>query len=61
MWIAYFSRVMRSRWNSLKATRDGGYSTETVIVVAALAACALVVVALIVAGITSKASSINFE
>ncbi|MGH8877023.1 MAG: hypothetical protein ACRD0P_06755 [Stackebrandtia sp.] len=46
-------------WKRLREQPDAGYSTETVIVTAAMAALALVALAIIVAEVTAKAESID--
>jgi hypothetical protein len=51
-------RVLAARLAQLRRS-EKGYSTETVIVTALLAAAAIAVIGIIVAKVTSKASSIN--
>ncbi len=51
--------VLGARWRALRADPDAGYSTETVIVTALLAALALTAVGIIVAKVVAKANSIT--
>jgi hypothetical protein len=57
--IGYLVTEIRHRWQSVKDTKDAGYTTETVIAVALLAALAIAVLAIIAVKITAKANSIN--
>jgi hypothetical protein len=57
--LAYMTAEIRHRWRIVRDTRDGGYSTEAVLVTALLVAMALVVIGIIVAKVTSKANNIN--
>ena len=57
--LAYLSAELRHRWNVVRRTGDGGYSTETVLVTALLVALAIVVVGIIAVKVTGKANSIN--
>ena len=57
--INYLFSEIRHRWHIVKASKDAGYTTETVIGIALLAALAIAVLAIIAAKITSKANSIN--
>jgi hypothetical protein len=57
--LAYLAAEIRHRWRIVRDTRDGGYSTEAVLVTALLVAMALVVIGIIVAKVTSKANNIN--
>ena len=51
--------VLAARWQALRADPEAGYSTETVIVTALLAALALTAVGIIVAKVVAKANSIT--
>ena len=51
--------VLHSRWEALRADPEGGYTTETVIVTALLAALALTAVGIIVAKVVSAANNIS--
>jgi hypothetical protein len=57
--IGYLFSEIRYRWQIVKASKDAGYTTETVIGIALLAALAIAVLAIIATKITSKANSIN--
>jgi hypothetical protein len=57
--LAHLTAEIRRRWRTVRDTRDGGYSTEAVLVTALLVAMALVVIGIIVAKVTSKANDIN--
>lgn len=57
--IAYLASQARHRWQTVRDTRDGGYSTEAVVVTAVLVALALAVLAIIAAKVVAKAGSIN--
>ena len=51
--------VLAARWQALRADPEAGYSTETVIVTALLAALALTAVGIIVAKVVSAAGNIS--
>jgi hypothetical protein len=57
--LSQLTRELHRRWQLLRAHRDAGYTTETVVVTAMLIALALLVVAILVAKVTSKANSID--
>lgn len=59
--IGYLTAEIRRRWQLVRDNKDGGYSTETVLVTALLVTLALVVMALIYAKVVSKAGSINLS
>jgi hypothetical protein len=59
--IEYLVGEIRYRWQIVKAGKDGGYTTETVIAIALLAALAIAVIAIIASKITAKANSINLD
>lgn len=50
---------LRTALKKLTANPDGGYASEAVLVTALLIVCALVVIGIIVAKVTSKANSID--
>jgi hypothetical protein len=58
LWTQMVEQI-RSRWQQLRATGDAGYSTETVVVTAALVILALAVLAIIAAKIIAKAKAID--
>ena len=57
--IRYLVAQIRQRWMQLRAEPEAGYTTETVVVTAMLVAMALVVIAIIVAKVTSTANNIQ--
>ena len=57
--IRHLFEVLCARWQALRAEPEAGYSTETVIVTALLAALALTAVGIIVAKVIAKANSIT--
>ncbi len=57
--IRHLFEVLCARWRALHAEPEAGYSTETVIVTALLAALALTAVGIIVAKVIAKANSIT--
>jgi hypothetical protein len=59
--LQYLTCQLRLRFNEVRhrLRDDAGYSTETVIVTALLAALGLAVVGIIVAKVTKKANGIN--
>ncbi len=57
--IRHLFEVLGARWRALRAEPEAGYSTETVIVTALLAALALTAVGIIVAKVIAKANSIT--
>jgi hypothetical protein len=59
MLIAYLSAEIRHRWQAVRDTGDGGYTTETVLVTALLVAVALAAIAAISAIIVAKANALN--
>lgn len=61
MWtpMAALIGAIRATWKKLTANPDGGYASETVLVTALLILCALVVIGLITAKVTSKANTID--
>jgi hypothetical protein len=59
--LTYLTGEIRRRWRILQATKDGGYSTEAVVVTAVLVALALVVLGIVAVKVTTKANSINLQ
>lgn len=60
--LSLVTTLLRHRAAELwRADREGGYTTETVIIVAALAVAALAVVAIIATKLNNKANSINLN
>jgi tRNA A37 threonylcarbamoyladenosine synthetase subunit TsaC/SUA5/YrdC len=59
--IGFLLTEIRHRWQIVKDSKDAGYTTETVIGIALLAALAIAVLAIIAAKITAKANSINLD
>jgi hypothetical protein len=62
--IDFLVTEIRHRWRMVRASKDAGYTTETVIGIALLAALAIAVIAIIAiiaAKVTAKANSINLE
>ncbi len=57
--IKHLFAVLYARYQTLRAEPEAGYSTETVIVTALLAALALTAVGIIVAKVIAKANSIT--
>ena len=57
--IRHLFTVLHGRWAALRADPEAGYTTETVIVTALLAALALTAVGIIVAKVIAKANGIS--
>ena len=57
--LRHLYEVLHSRWEALRADPEGGYTTETVIVTALLAALALTAVGIIVAKVVAAANNIS--
>jgi hypothetical protein len=57
--LSYLATELRERWHTVRDTKDGGYSTEAVVVTAVLATGALIVFGIIIAKLVSKANGIN--
>jgi hypothetical protein len=57
--LAMLIRGLRVRLSTARRDRDGGYSTEAVLVTALLVAAALAVIGGIIAKVTAKANSIS--
>lgn len=51
--------VLRSRLAVVRGTRDAGYTTETVVVVALLVALAIAAIAIITSKVLAKANNLN--
>lgn len=61
MWthIAALITTLRATWKKTNHHPDDGYASEAVLVTALLIVCALVVIGIIVAKVTSKANDID--
>ena len=59
--IDFLVTEIRQRWRMVRASKDAGYTTETVIGIALLAALAIAVIAIIAAKVTAKANNINLD
>jgi hypothetical protein len=59
--IGYLVEEVRYRWRIVRETKDAGYTTETVVVNAILAALALAVIAAIALKVSTKANNINLD
>lgn len=57
--IVYLTAEIRRRWQAVRATGDGGYTTETVLITALLVTLAIVVIGIILVKVTGKANSID--
>lgn len=57
--LRHLFQTLTVRWQALRADPDAGYTTETVIVTALLAALALTAVGIIVAKVVSAANNIS--
>ena len=57
--LTYLAAELRHRWQAVRATKDGGYSTEAVVVTAVLAVGAALVLGIVVAKLVAKANNIN--
>ena len=57
--LAYLAVEVRRRWRLVRDTKDGGYTTETVLVTALLVALALAAIAAITGIIAAKANALN--
>lgn len=57
--LRHLATVLCDRWRALRADPEAGYTTETVIVTALLAALALTAVGIIVAKVVSAANNIS--
>jgi hypothetical protein len=57
--LSYLTAEIRHRWTAVRDTKDGGYSTEAVLVTALLVLAAIAVIGIIVTKVTGKANSIN--
>lgn len=57
--LTYLTAELRHRWQLVRDTKDGGYTTETVVTTAVLITIALVVIAIIGAKLLAKANSLN--
>jgi hypothetical protein len=57
--VSYLAAELRHRWQVVRETKDGGYSTEAVLVTALLVGLAVVVIGIIAFKVIGKANSIN--
>lgn len=57
-WAAWWT-IVRARIELLRRTPEAGYSTETVLVTAALVIATLAIISIIIAKVTAKAHGIN--
>lgn len=57
--LSRLAAEIRRRVHALRATRDSGYTTETVVVTAVLVTLALIVVTILAAKVYGKANTIN--
>jgi hypothetical protein len=57
--ITYLAAELRHRWHAVRDTKDGGYSTEAVLVTALLVVLAGAVITIIALKVTNKANGIN--
>ena len=57
--LSYLIAEIRHRFKAVRDTKDGGYSTEAVLVTALLVLAAIAVIGIIVGKVTGKANSIN--
>lgn len=57
--LSYLTAEIRHRCKAVCDTKDGGYSTEAVLVTALLVVLAIAVIAIIATKVTGKANGIN--
>jgi hypothetical protein len=57
--LSYLTAEIRHRWKTVRDTKDGGYSTESVLVTALLVAAAIIVIGVIVSKVKAKADGIT--
>ncbi|MDI6104373.1 hypothetical protein QLQ12_37860 [Actinoplanes sp. NEAU-A12] len=57
--LSYLTAEIRHRWKTVRDTKDGGYSTESVLVTALLVAMAIVVIGVIASKLKAKADGLN--
>lgn len=57
--VSCLTAELRNRWKAVRATGDGGYSTEAVLVTALLVTLAIVVIGIIAVKVSNKANGIN--
>ena len=57
--LRHLATLFYERWRALRADPEAGYTTETVIVTALLAALALTAVGIIVAKVVSAANNVS--
>lgn len=59
MLIAYLTAEIRHRWRQVRETKDGGYTTESVLVTALLVTAAIVIIGVLASKVLAKANSLN--
>ena len=57
--LAYLTAELRHRWQLVRDTKDGGYTTEQVVVTAVLITIAILVIGIVGAKLVAKANSLN--
>ncbi|GAA0490821.1 hypothetical protein Ade02nite_23450 [Paractinoplanes deccanensis] len=57
--LTYIAAEIRHRWEMVRATKDGGYTTEAVVATAVLVTLAILAIGIIYAKVSGKANSIN--
>ena len=57
--MSYLIAEIRHRWTVVRDTKDGGYSTEAVLVTALLVLAAIAVIGIIVTKVRAKANGIT--
>ena len=57
--LSYLTAEIRHRWKAVRDTKDGGYSTESVLVTALLVAMAILVIGVIATKLKAKADGLN--
>jgi len=57
--IGLLLRILTARWAAARGRRDDGYTTESVIVTALLAALAITVIGIIAAKVVARAGGLN--
>lgn len=57
--LTYLAAELRHRWHAVCDTKDGGYSTEAVLVTALLVGLAILVIGVIALKVQAKADGIN--
>lgn len=57
--LTYLATELRYRWHAVRETKDGGYSTEAVLVTALLVLLAIAAIGIIAGKVRSKAIDIT--